>query len=116
MQPNSSKNLYTSNKMNEKHPHNKNVPTPEQCHQFHEVTGHPYPPNTTKGTFKTKKPYNDTEWKLSPWWVRYIFHEDTGHLFCQLSHRMTNNRCHGWDKAGEELPFEQINRVYPAGF
>ena len=51
-------------------------PSAVQCEHFTSLTGYPYPQGTTKGQFKTDRPYNNHEWKLSPWHVRYVFKED----------------------------------------
>ena len=94
----------------------KKSPSPAQREQFISVAGYPYPENTTEGTFKTDRPHNDGEWKLSPFWVQYIFQEEDGKLFCELSHRMTNNRGYGWDYDGNPLPSEEVEAVYPSYF
>lgn len=52
--------------------------------------------------FLTPYPYNSRDWKYSPWYFDYVI-EDNGNLIIELSHRMTNNRMHGWDKDGKEL-------------
>lgn len=65
-----------------------------------------------KGQFSTPFPYNDREWKLSPWIFTYIIEEDTGNLICELEHRMTNNRIYGWDKFGNELPDSVLHKYF----
>lgn len=89
-------------------------PSKSQCEQFISLTGYEYPQGTIEGWFKTDRPYNDHEWNLSPWDVRYLFNENEKKLFCELSHRMTNNRCHGWDHEGNPLPSEEVEKVYPS--
>lgn len=92
----------------------KKQPSQSQCEQFISLTGYEYPQGTTEGQFKTERPYNNHEWKLSPWNVRYVFKEEEKKLFCELSHRMTNNRCCGWDYEGSPLPREEVETVYPS--
>ena len=88
-------------------------PTQAQKAQYLSVTGHPWQEGTTKGSFSTERPFNKP-WEYSPWGVRYVFHRDTGHLYCELYHRMTNNRCYGWSIFGLELSEEEIAKVYPS--
>ena len=79
---------------------------------FLEVAGYPYRGPDHEGVFSTDRPYN-RPWNLSPWFFCFQFHPDTGYLFCQLDHRMTNNRTYGWDYEGSSLPRELIDEVYP---
>lgn len=55
------------------------------------------------GQFMTKRPY-DKHWEGTPWIFTFVLEKKTGHLVCELEHRLTNNRIHGWDRSGNELP------------
>jgi len=94
--------------------HRRQQPSAKQQERFLNLAGYPYPLDEMKGFFKTDRPFNKDDWEYSPWWVHYQFHPETGWLFAQLSHRMTNNRCYGWDQDGRDLPFEEVEKVYPA--
>ena len=38
---------------------------------------------------------------------------ETGFLFMNLSHRMTNNDSYGWDREGAPLDRDLITAIYP---
>jgi len=78
--------------------------TPIQKEKFLSVSGFEFTFTEAKGQFFTPFPYNDREWKLSPWIFTYVIEEETGYLICELEHRMTNNRIYAWDTLGNELP------------
>lgn len=92
----------------------KNQPSASQCEQFISFIGYDYPQGTSEGRFNTNRPFNNHEWKLSPWSVRYVFQEKEGKLFCELNHKMTNNRCLGWDYEENPLPRAEIKEVFPS--
>jgi len=79
---------------------------------FKNVSGYDYEHGKLQGIFKTDRPYNK-EWDLSPWRFSYVFQVNTGFLFCELFHRMTNNRTFGWDYEGNELAEKIIDEVFP---
>jgi len=87
-----------------------------QKEKFLSVSGMEYTTNELKGHFSTPYPYNDREWNLSPWYFSYVIEENTGNLICELDHRMTNNRIHGWDKLGNELPSEILQKYFTPHF
>ena len=89
-------------------------PSPVQKEKFLSVVGYDYPVEENEGLMKTNRPFNKDDWTLSPWSVRYKFDTQTGRLFCELSHRMTNNRCYGWSHDGKNLPSEEVEVVYPS--
>lgn len=64
------------------------------------------------GQFLTKRPYDNKDWHLSAWNFSFVLEKDTGHLVCELGHRMTNNRIHGWDRRGNELPDAILHRHF----
>ncbi len=84
-----------------------------QKEKFFELSGKEYDGNSESGEFLTEFPYNNREWKYSPWMFKYQIDQSKGYLYCELSHRMTNNRMHGYDKLGDELPYEVVLKVYP---
>lgn len=88
-------------------------PSSAQQNEYLGVTGYPWRDGADEGAFSTDRPFNKP-WDLSPWGVRYQFDAVTGCLYCELSHRMTNNRCYGWDYAGAPLGDAQIAKVYPS--
>ena len=71
---------------------NINFPNPskQQKGLFLSIAGYPLPPEH-KGYFKTDRPHNRDDWTMSPFGVSYQYHPETGYLFMDLSHRMTNN-------------------------
>jgi hypothetical protein len=79
---------------------------------FKKISGYDYKQGKLKGSFSTDRPY-DGDWDLSPWRFAYVFQIDTGFLFCELSHRMTNNRTFGWDYEGNEIAEEFIDKIFP---
>ena len=84
----------------------------KQKKMFREVCGYDYVGDKLDGAFKTDRPYNK-KGRTSPWWFRYKFEISTGFLFCELSHRMTNNRTFGWNYDGKVLEREIISAVFP---
>lgn len=76
--------------------------TEKQKESFKSISGYDYD-GTLKGGFATEYPYNDREWKLSPWYFSFVFNQDDGNFVCELRHRMTNNRIYGWNQEGIEL-------------
>ncbi|MGM1055438.1 MAG: hypothetical protein ACQEWG_06090 [Bacteroidota bacterium] len=84
-----------------------------QKKKFLETSGKKYIGKELKGSFSTKRPYNDEKWeKYSPWLFSYVIEPETGNLICELEHRMTNNRIYGWDKVGNELENEIIEKYF----
>ncbi|MEO0469148.1 MAG: hypothetical protein AAF206_05970 [Bacteroidota bacterium] len=61
---------------------------------------------------RTEFPYNNREWQYSPWLFSWVIESESGYLICELVHRMTNNRIHGWDREGNELPAEISHRHF----
>ena len=83
--------------------------------KFKEVCGYEYKGDSLSGRFMTDRPY-DRDWHLSPWHFSFVFKQDTGFLFCELAHRMTNNRAFGWDYEGNELNVAIIEEIYPPDY
>ncbi len=77
--------------------------TPGQIEKFKEFTGMKPSGDQRQGEFWTYQPFNDREWKHSPWKVQYQFDESNKYLVCAMSHKMTNTRFAGWDEVGREL-------------
>ena len=73
---------------------------PDECSKDEEFT-----------SFRTPYPYNDREWKLSPWWFTFVI-EENGNLITEIEHRMTNNRIIGWDKEGKKLSNEITSKYF----
>ena len=86
-----------------------------QKEHFLAMAGYPHEGDAHEGVFSTDRPY-DKPWELSPWWFSYRFDPGTGHLFCELEHRMTNNRTAGWDQDGNELPRDVVEAIFPSHF
>lgn len=84
-----------------------------QKEKFRSLCGEEHDGVSVSGKFSTSKPFNDLEWEYSPWCFSYKIQIDTGFLFCELSHRMTNNRPYGWDKDGNEIDQKIVEEVYP---
>lgn len=78
---------------------------------FLKTSGYEYDGKDLQGFFQTDRPYNNSDYKYSPWTFSYVYVTETGYLICELSHRMTNNRIYGWDAMGNELPYE-ISKKY----
>lgn len=91
-------------------------PSQIQKENFFNLSGFEFDDKVLVGDFITPYPYNDCNWELSPWHFSFIFEQNTGFLFCELSHRLTNNRAHGWDYNGEELPQELVSKYFPPDF
>ena len=87
-----------------------------QKEKFLSISGFEFTFIELKGQFSTPFPYNNREWKLSPWFFTYIIEEDTGNLICELEHRMTNNRIYGWAKFGNELPENILYKYFTPHF
>jgi hypothetical protein len=87
-----------------------------QKEKFLEVSGIEYDGSQLKGDFSTPYPFNNREWTLSPWKFSFVFEEETGNLFCELMHRMTNNRVFGWDYAGNELSKDFILKYFKSDY
>lgn len=84
-----------------------------QKKKFLEISGKDYLGNELKGSFPTQKAYNDPKWKKhSPWIFTYIIEPEPGYLICELVHRLTNNRIFGWDKVGNVLPDQIIEKYF----
>jgi hypothetical protein len=83
--------------------------------KFKEVCGYEYVGDKLKDNFTTDRPF-DKEWDLSPWLFTYIFQIDTGCLFCELNHRMTNNSTFGWDYEGNEIDRKIIDKIFPSHY
>lgn len=83
---------------------------------FKKISGFEYNGDETFGYFMTDKPYNNTDYKHSPWFFTYKFEKDTGYLICELSHRMTNNRVYGWDQFGNELSEDITKKFFNSDF
>jgi hypothetical protein len=78
---------------------------------FKKISGHEFK-GELSGFFQTKKPYDNDEYKGSPWTFRYKFIKETGYLICELAHRLTNNRIYGWSQEGNELSKEITNKYF----
>ena len=84
-----------------------------QKERYLDIAGYPYREGSdTSGYFKTDRPFNKSRY-LSPWDFRYEFQPQSGNLFVELSHRMTNNRAFGWDQEGDPLPRDVVEAVFP---
>jgi len=80
--------------------------------KYQQVCGYEYSGNELSGKILTDRPY-DKKWNLSPWYFSFIFQQYTGFLFCELDHRMTNNRTFGWDYHGNDIDSKLIDTIYP---
>lgn len=87
----------------------------KQIKLFKDISGQDYIYGSFYGTFLTKKPFNKP-WEYSPWRFSYQFQKDTGHLFMEMRHKMTNNRTYGVDHKGEEIGEALIEKVFPSDF
>jgi hypothetical protein len=87
-----------------------------QKQKFKEISGFDFAFNENKGEFQTPYPYNDKEWKYSPWHFRFVIEVETNNLICELSHRMTNNRIYGWDINGNNLSTEILHKYFEPHF
>ena len=92
-----------------------------QEEKFLDISGEKYDPyregrvylrGLEAGSFMTKRPYNDPDWKLSPWRFTFLLEYETGYFVCELAHKMTNDRAYGWDQDGNELPEEILSRFF----
>lgn len=83
-----------------------------QKQHFLEISGTEYIENKLSGKFRTLYPFNDREWKLSPWLFSFILEAKSGFLICEINHRMTNNRVFGWDQEGNKLPNEITSKYF----
>jgi len=90
----------------------KEIITAIQNEKFVEVTGTTFTFETYSGSFITHYPYNNRDWKYSPYIVNYIVEKETGNLICELSHRMTNNSIYGWDANGNNLAIEILDKHF----
>ena len=57
-----------------------------QKEKFLSVSGVEFIFSELEGQFTTPYPYNDRDWKLSPWHFTYVIEEETGNLICELAH------------------------------
>ncbi len=76
-----------------------------QKQRFKGFTGVDFTFSEKQGQCISTKPFNNLQWKGSPWLVVYVVDEQ-GNLLCELNHRLTNNRITGWNKEGVELDKE----------
>lgn len=84
-----------------------------QKQKFLEISGKEYEGEELKGHFSAQRAYNDKKWEYySPWIFSYVIEPDSRNLICELVHRMTNNRIFGWDRNGNELPNEIIEKYF----
>jgi len=79
---------------------------------FLETSGNIYDGISLHGSFQTMRPYNNKDYNLSPWNFAYVIEPEKGYFICELTHRMTNNRIYGWDKFGNELPFDVTEKYF----
>jgi hypothetical protein len=85
-----------------------------QKKKFLEISGHEYSGDNLKGSFATNRAYNDKKWeKHSPWIFSYIIDYQNEYLVCELAHRMTNERVYGWDKEGNSLKQQILDKYFP---
>jgi hypothetical protein len=87
-----------------------------QKEKFKSLSGFEHDGKSTAGSFSTTRPYDSDDWRLSPWYFSFKLDEKTGYLYCELDHRMTNNRTAGWDQAGNEISHDLVEKVYPSHF
>jgi len=87
--------------------------SPIQKVKFKEMSGYEHNDESTSGEFETDRPYDEDDWEYSPWIFSFTFEQESGYLFCQLEHRMTNNRVMGWDAAGNEIDRAIVEKIYP---
>ena len=87
-----------------------------QKSEFKSLSGYEYDGKSMTGHFETDRPYDADDWRLSAWIFSFEFDTNTGYLYCELDHRMTNNRVSGWDQNGNELSLDLLEKVYPAHF
>ena len=90
--------------------------SPIQQQLFLDISGKEYETGKLKGSFSTDRPYNDPDWKYSPWIFSYVIELETGYFVCEIVHRMTNNRIYGWDSEGNELPSEITDKYFISHF
>ena len=83
-----------------------------QKQRFLEFFGVEFTFEKPKGKFTTVHPFNMPEWRFSPWSCRYKIIAETGDLFCELDHRMTNNTVKAWDKNGNPLSYEMCEKHF----
>jgi hypothetical protein len=81
--------------------------TQAQKDHFKSISGYEYDDKKDENRFKTDRPYDNDDWKMSPWYFTYIIDEKTENLYCMLSHRMTNPRCYGYDKEGNDIKISE---------
>ena len=86
--------------------------TSSQIEKFKELTGMKPSGDQRRGEFWTHQPFNDRDWKYSPWKVRYQFDESNKCLVCSMSHKMTNTRFAGWDESGGDLEPRVIEKYF----
>ena len=82
--------------------------------KFREMSGYEYDNKSLSGRFETDRPYDQDDWKYSPWLFSFTYDQDSGNLFCQLDHRMTNNRTSGWDSEGNKIDNLVVEKIYPS--
>ena len=81
--------------------------------KFKEASGYEYDNKSLSGCFTTDRPFDIDDWNYSPWTFSFIFEQETGNLFCELDHRMTNNRTNGWDQNGNAIESSLVDKIYP---
>jgi len=82
-----------------------------QQEKYKSICGCDYGMGTFKSRFMTDAPYNDHEWKYSPWLFKFQIREELGYLYCFIVHRMTNDSTYGWDYEGNELSGDEIEKI-----
>ena len=84
--------------------------------KYKSICGYDYVPGSFTGKFLTAAPYDNHEWKLSPWSFSFQFDRETGFLFSYMFHRMTNDQAYGWDHEGNELDGKTVEKVFNPHF
>ena len=72
--------------------------------KFLTITGYKWNnDNRSRGKFKTEFPYNNREWKNSPFNCNYYFDAMNNVLAIVMTNRMTNDRYYVFDNEGKEV-------------
>ena len=75
--------------------------TEKQKEEFLNITGQVYDEIHKEGKFLTKYPYNNKEWRYSPFNVYFKYLEKYKLLCIQISNRMTNCKSYTINEYGE---------------
>lgn len=84
--------------------------TEAQKQKFLDISGYNFD-DITEQEFMTLRPYNDLEWKYSPWYVIWKYIEADELLCIEIGHRMTNERPYTFDKFGNDTKDERYIEI-----